>query len=180
MTLPAWITIGELAQRSGVATSALRFYESQGLISSRRTAGNQRRYARATIRRVSIIRAAQACGLSLDEIGAALQKLPSERVPLKRDWERMSRAWQKQLDQRIAGLRALREELTDCIGCGCLSLQRCGLFNRRDTAARLGPGPRYLLGDDPDEVMALAAEEKLEAGAARRRELPSNGRHKTS
>ncbi|HSH22131.1 MAG TPA: redox-sensitive transcriptional activator SoxR [Candidatus Caenarcaniphilales bacterium] len=158
MTLPAWITIGELAQRTGVATSALRFYEAQGLIHSERSEGNQRRFNRSTVRRVSVIRAAQRCGLSLDEIAAALEKLPIDRVPLKRDWERMSRAWQKQLDERISGLQALRADLTDCIGCGCLSLQNCALFNRRDAAARLGPGPRYLLGDDPDEVMAGALE----------------------
>lgn len=160
MTLPAWITIGDLAKRTGVATSALRFYEAEGLITSERTDGNQRRFNRATIRRVSVIRAAQRCGLSLDEISAALAKLPGDRVPLKRDWERMSAAWQRQLDEHIAGLQALREELTSCIGCGCLSLQKCALFNRQDAAARLGPGPRYLLGDDPDEVMAAAAEDR--------------------
>ena len=152
MTLPAWITIGELAQRTGVATSALRFYEARGLITSERTEGNQRRFNRSVIRRVSVIRAAQACGLSLDAIAAALVSLPSDRVPLKRDWERMSAAWQRQLDDRIARLQALREDLTSCIGCGCLSLQKCSLFNRGDAAARLGSGPRYLLGDDPQDV----------------------------
>lgn len=156
MTLPTWITIGELARRTGVATSALRFYEAAGLIRSGRTEGNQRRFDRSTIRRVSVIRAAQSCGLTLDEISFALARLPTDRVPLKRDWERMSTAWQRQLDERIAGLQALREDLTSCIGCGCLSLQRCSLFNRRDAAARRGPGPRYLLGDDPDEVMTGA------------------------
>ena len=152
MTLQARVTIGELAQRTGVATSALRFYEAQGLIGSDRTEGNQRRFNRSAIRRVSVIRAAQACGLSLDEISAALAALPSDRVPLKRDWARMSAAWQRQLDERIAGLQALREELTSCIGCGCLSLQNCKLVNRSDAAAGLGSGPRYLLGDDPPEV----------------------------
>lgn len=156
MTLPAWITIGDLAKRTGVATSALRFYEAGGLIRSERTEGNQRRFNRSTIRRVSVIRAAQRCGMSLDEIAIALDKLPRDRVPLKRDWERMSSAWQRQLDDRIAGLQTLREELTSCIGCGCLSLQKCALFNRQDAAARFGPGPRYLLGDDPDEVMTAA------------------------
>ncbi len=153
MTLPAQITIGELSQRTGVATSALRFYESVGLISAERSAANHRRYNRATIRRVSVIRAAQNVGLSLDEIARALASLPSNRVPLKRDWERMSRAWQEQLDERIAGLAALRADLTSCIGCGCLSLQTCSLFNRRDAASRLGSGPRYLLGDDPGSVL---------------------------
>jgi MerR family redox-sensitive transcriptional activator SoxR len=152
MTLPAQITIGELAQRTGVATSALRFYESAGLIASERTSGNQRRYNRSTIRRVSVIRAAQACGLSLDEISAALATLPRDRVPLKRDWERMSAAWQSQLDTRIAGLQALRADLASCIGCGCLSLSKCSLFNRRDAAARLGSGPRYLMGDRPEDL----------------------------
>lgn len=152
MTLPAQITIGDLGRRTGVATSALRFYEAQGLITSDRTEGNQRRFHRSAIRRVSVIRAAQACGLSLDEIAAALAALPSDRVPLKRDWERMSAAWQRKLDERIGGLQALRQQLTSCIGCGCLSLQNCKLVNRTDAAARLGTGPRYLLGDDPPEV----------------------------
>lgn len=155
MTLPASITIGELSRRTGVATSALRFYESIGLIISERSDANHRRYNRSTVRRVSVIRAAQKVGLSLDQISEALARLPSDRVPLKRDWERMSRAWQRQLDERIAGLMDLREELTSCIGCGCLSLKECGLFNRRDAAARLGPGPRWLLGDDPDDALAL-------------------------
>jgi MerR family redox-sensitive transcriptional activator SoxR len=153
LTLPASITIGELAQRTGIATSALRFYEQQGLIRSERTEGNQRRYNRATIRRVSVIRAAQSCGLSLDQIAAALENLPKDRVPLKRDLERMSAAWRRQLDERIAALQALSNELTSCIGCGCLSLQKCGLLNRQDAAARLGPGPRYLLGDDRDDAL---------------------------
>ncbi|MDP8904859.1 MAG: redox-sensitive transcriptional activator SoxR [Chloroflexota bacterium] len=153
MSLPLEITIGELARRTGVATSALRFYEARGLISAQRSEGNQRRYNRATVRRVSVIRAAQRCGLTLDEIAAALEGLPTDKVPLKRDWQRMSRVWQRQLDERISGLQALREELADCIGCGCLSLQRCNLLNKGDVAARLGSGPRYLLGDDPDDVV---------------------------
>ncbi len=166
MTLPAWITIGELAHRTGVAPSALRFYEQQTLIRSERTDGNQRRFNRSTIRRVSVIRAAQRCGLSLQEIATALDSLPRDRVPLKRDWERMSTCWQRQLGERIAGLQALREELTSCIGCGCLSLQKCALFNRQDAAARLGAGPRYLLGDDPDEVMTAAAATRSSRTAA--------------
>ena len=147
------LTIGELAARSGVATSALRFYEEQGLISAERTAGNQRRYTRGTLRRVSIIRAAQRVGLTLDEVGSALAELPEGREPTVRDWERMSRRWRKQLEERIAGLEQLREELTSCIGCGCLSLQRCRLFNPGDAAARLGQGPRYLLGNSSAEVV---------------------------
>ena len=153
MTLPARITIGELAQRTGVAPSALRFYESLGLIRSERTQGNQRRFQRQMVRRVSVIRAAQRCGLSLDEITAALRTLPDDRAPLKRDWERMSRAWRKQIDARIRALELLREDLTGCIGCGCLSLQKCSLFNASDAAARLGAGPRYLLGDTPQDAL---------------------------
>lgn len=143
------LTIGEVAQRSGVATSALRFYESKGLIESVRTDGNQRRFSRSTIRVVSVIRAAQAIGLTLGEIQVALEALPAQRTPTKADWERMSRIWRDQLDERIAGLQSLREDLTGCIGCGCLSLKACALYNPRDAAARLGSGPRYLLGDDP-------------------------------
>jgi MerR family transcriptional regulator, redox-sensitive transcriptional activator SoxR len=152
--LPEQITIGELARRTGVATSALRFYEAQGLIQSERTDGNQRRYHRSVVRRVSVIRAGQACGLSLEEISAALATLPADRVPMKRDWERMSAAWQRQLDARISALEALRNDLSSCIGCGCLSMTKCNLFNRRDAAARLGTGPRYLLGDRPEDAMA--------------------------
>jgi MerR family redox-sensitive transcriptional activator SoxR len=153
MAPAATLTIGELAERSGVATSALRFYEDQGLISSKRTPGNQRRYTRGTLRRVSIIRAAQRVGLTLEEVGAALAALPEGREPTLRDWERMSRRWRKQLEERIEALQQLREELTSCIGCGCLSLQRCRLFNPGDTAAKLGAGPRYLLGDSSAEAV---------------------------
>lgn len=153
MALPPTITIGELAERSGIAPSALRFYESKGLIESERTAGNQRRYRRATLRRVSIIRAAQTVGLSLEEIGAALESLPHGKDATARDWERMSRAWRRQLDQRIDALEELRDDLSGCIGCGCLSLQRCALFNQGDAASRLGPGPRYLLGDRAEDAM---------------------------
>ena len=140
-----FLTIGELAERSGVAASALRFYEQRGLIASERTGGNQRRYRRAMLRRVAVIRAAQAVGLSLEEIGAALERLPDGRTPTKRDWERLSRSWQSTLDARIAALQDLRDDLTGCIGCGCLSLQRCSLLNPGDVAAGSGSGPRYLL-----------------------------------
>jgi len=142
-----WLTIGELAERAGVATSALRFYEDRGLIVSTRTSGNQRRYPRATLRRVSLIRAAQEMGLSLGEVAVALETLPHERTPTKRDWERLSRSWRARLDNQIAELQALRDELTDCIGCGCLSLKSCAIFNPSDAISNKGSGPRYLLGD---------------------------------
>ena len=146
------LTIGEVAERSGVATSALRFYESKDLIEAERTDGNQRRYPRSTIRRVSVIRAAQAIGLTLGEIKAALEALPNGRTPTKADWTRMSRVWRQHLDQRIFELQSLRENLTDCIGCGCLSLKACALYNPADAAARRGSGPRYLLGDERPSV----------------------------
>jgi MerR family redox-sensitive transcriptional activator SoxR len=143
-----WLTIGELAERAGVATSALRFYEDRGLIASERTPGNQRRYPRATLRRVALIRAAQEMGLSLVEVAVALETLPHERTPTKRDWERLSRSWRARLDNQIAELQALRDELSDCIGCGCLSLKSCAIFNPSDTISNKGSGPRYLLGDE--------------------------------
>lgn len=142
-----WLTIGELASRSGVATSALRFYETKGLIESERTDGNQRRYSRATLRRVALIRAGQEVGLSLAELAAALERLPHQKTPTKTDWERLSKGWKKRLDSQITELMALRDELTDCIGCGCLSLKSCAIFNPGDVASDLGTGPRYLLGD---------------------------------
>jgi MerR family transcriptional regulator, redox-sensitive transcriptional activator SoxR len=149
--LPDRISIGELAARSGVATSALRFYESRGLIAAERTSGNQRVYARPTLRRVAFIRAAQEVGLTLDEIGTALAALPTDRTPVKRDWERLSRAWRTRLDERIADLERLRDTLTGCIGCGCLSLRTCKLLNQADRISTNGPGARYLLGDANDE-----------------------------
>ena len=142
------LTIGELAERAGVATSALRFYESRGLIESERTEGNQRRYARATLRRVALVRAAQAVGLSLREAGEALEGLPHERTPNKGDWQRLSRTWKERLDHQIADLELLRDELSDCIGCGCLSLRSCAIFNPSDAVSGQGSGPRYLLGDE--------------------------------
>lgn len=149
-SLPDWITIGELAGRGGVATSTLRYYEAQGLIRAERSPGNQRRFARATLRRVAFIRAAQAIGLSLQEIREALGKLPTDRTPTKTDWARLSRSWRPHLDNRISELERLRDELTGCIGCGCLSLRRCALLNHRDRAAANGPGARYLLGDSSE------------------------------
>jgi MerR family redox-sensitive transcriptional activator SoxR len=143
------LTIGQLSERSGVATSALRFYESRGLISSARTSGNQRRYAQSTLRRVAFVRTAQRVGLSLDEIATELAKLPPDRAPTRRDWSRLSKGWSARIDERIAELERLKAGLTECIGCGCLSLERCRLSNPDDRARRLGPGPRYWLGDRP-------------------------------
>ncbi len=147
-----WLTIGEVASRSGVATSALRFYETKGLIASERTDGNQRRYPRATLRRVALIRAGQEVGLSLAELAEALETLPHGKTPTKADWERLSRSWRTRLDAQIAELVGLRDELTDCIGCGCLSLKSCAIFNPGDAASGLGTGPRYLLGDSREAV----------------------------
>ncbi|MFV2031095.1 MAG: redox-sensitive transcriptional activator SoxR [Gammaproteobacteria bacterium] len=144
-----YLSIGEAARRSGVATSTLRFYESRGLIQAIRVSGNHRRYHRAMLRRISIIRIAQTLGLSLREISNALESLPNKRTPTNRDWEKLSTTWGKQLDQRIANLQNLRDRLSGCIGCGCLSLKRCSLYNAGDLAGSLGAGPRYLLGDEP-------------------------------
>jgi MerR family transcriptional regulator, redox-sensitive transcriptional activator SoxR len=138
------ITIGELSARSGVATSALRFYEQRGLIKSERTAGNQRRYARSQLRRVAFIRAAQRVGLSIDEIREALSTLPDNRTPNKADWARLSRHWESRLDAQIRELERLKTNLTSCIGCGCLSLRRCALSNPDDVVAARGPGAVYL------------------------------------
>ena len=142
-----WITIGELARRSGAAASALRFYETQGLVASTRTAGRQRQFPKDVLRRVAFIRAAQAVGLSLEQIKAALATLPEQRTPTKADWERLSQSWRGLLDQRIQALVALRDQLSSCIGCGCLSLRSCALYNPGDVAQRRGSGARYLLGD---------------------------------
>jgi MerR family redox-sensitive transcriptional activator SoxR len=143
------VTISELARRAGVATSALRYYEQLGLISSERTTGGQRRYARAMLRRVAFVRAAQAVGLSLGEVRVALARLPDERTPTKADWNKVSATWIRRIDQRIAELERLRETLNSCIGCGCLSLRTCRLSNPNDTAATRGTGARWLLGDTP-------------------------------
>ncbi len=141
------ITIGELSGRSGVSTSALRYYERESLIFSERTSGNQRRFHRSQLRRVAFIRSAQHVGLSIDEIREAMATLPDNRTPNKADWERLSRAWQGRLDERIAELHRLKTKLTGCIGCGCLSLQRCTLMNPDDVAAPRGPGAVYLKSD---------------------------------
>lgn len=142
------LTIGDLAARSGVAPSALRFYEREGLIRATRTSGNQRRYQRAELRRVAFIKVSQQVGISLDEIRSALHSLPDGRTPTKADWARLSAHWRKELDSRIALMERLRDQLTGCIGCGCLSLKRCTLYNPDDRRAAEGPGPRALLDDD--------------------------------
>ena len=143
------LTIGEVSRRSGVAASALRFYEERGLITSERAGAGHRRYPRAVLRRIAFIVFAQRIGLTLEEIGTELAKLPPGRAPNRRDWSRLSRGWRSRIDQRIAELERLRTGLTECIGCGCLSLERCRLANPGDRAARLGPGPRYWVGDRP-------------------------------
>src|SRR4051794_6404016 len=143
------LTISEVAKRSGVAASALRFYEDRGLIVSQRAGSRHRRYDRSVLRRIAFIVFAQRVGLTLDEIGEELAKLPPGRVPTRRDWSRLSRGWSERIDRRIAELERLRAGLTECIGCGCLSLDRCKLSNPDDRAARLGPGPRYWIGDRP-------------------------------
>ncbi|WFE22558.1 redox-sensitive transcriptional activator SoxR [Solwaraspora sp. WMMD937] len=139
------LTIGDLAARSGVAPSALRYYERIGLVRSGRTGGNQRRYDRSELRRVAFIRIAQQIGVPLDEIRQALDELPESRTPTKADWARLSQRWQARLDERIALLTRLRDDLTGCIGCGCLSLRSCTLYNPADRLAATGPGPRILL-----------------------------------
>jgi MerR family transcriptional regulator, redox-sensitive transcriptional activator SoxR len=143
------ITIGELSARSGVASSALRFYEAQGLITARRTSGNQRRYDRAVLRRIAVIQAGRAAGIPLERIRATLDTLPTGRPPTRRDWERTSRGWRDDLDRRIATLQALRDRLTTCIGCGCLSIDACELLNPEDEAATSGPGAHYLTQEVP-------------------------------
>jgi MerR family redox-sensitive transcriptional activator SoxR len=141
------LTIGDVARRSGVATSALRFYEERGLIASERNESGHRRFRRPVIRRVAFIVFAQRVGLSLDEIAAELARLPADRVPQRRDWSKLSRTWSARIDERIAELERLKAGLTECIGCGCLSLDRCQLANPGDRAAAHGPGPRYWVGD---------------------------------
>ena len=138
------LSVGQVADRSGVAVSALHFYETEGLIASRRTEGNQRRYPREVLRRVAFIRASQEVGIPLRRIKEALDQLPQNRTPTRRDWERLSTAWRSDLDDRIARLEHLRDRLTGCIGCGCLSLQLCKLVNPDDILGGRGPGPRNL------------------------------------
>lgn len=138
------LSVGEVAERSGVAVSALHFYEREGLISSRRTAGNQRRFRRDVLRRIAFIRIAQRVGVPLAEVRTALDELPDSRTPTRADWERLSASWRAELDERIRRLEQLRDDFTGCIGCGCLSIDRCQLVNPGDTLGAAGPGPRVL------------------------------------
>lgn len=139
------LTVGEVADRSGVAVSTLHFYETRGLIHSRRTGGNQRRYGRDVLRRIAVIRVAQDVGIPLADIAAALAALPDGRTPNREDWRTLSQGWAAELDRRIAQLRKLRDGLTDCIGCGCMSIDKCPLRNAEDRLSKQGPGPRRLL-----------------------------------
>ena len=141
------LTISEVSRRSGVASSALRFYEDRGLIRSERAGSGHRRYPRAVLRRIAFIVFAQKIGLTLEEIGAELATLPASRTPDRSDWARISSRWTRRVDERIAELQRLRDSLTSCIGCGCLSLNRCQLSNPADRVGRLGPGPRYWMAD---------------------------------
>ncbi|WP_406054930.1 redox-sensitive transcriptional activator SoxR [Kribbella sp. NBC_00889] len=142
---PGELTVGQLSQRSGVAISALHFYERQHLIVSRRTSGNQRRYKRDTLRRVALIRIAQRVGIPLAEVAAILALLPESRTPTRQDWERISECWQAELDKRILHLEQLRDDFKECVGCGCLSLDRCALANPYDALSANGPGPQRLM-----------------------------------
>lgn len=150
------LTIGEVARRAGVAASALRFYEKRGLIQPLRTQGNQRRYPRSILRIVSVIKAAQAVGLSLEEVESALATLPDRRTPTKADWQRLSRAWRGRLEARIRRLERLRDDLDGCIGCGCLSLRSCALFNPEDVDSALGAGPHRLSKSSEERAALLA------------------------
>lgn len=142
--MEAFLTVGEIAERSGVAVSAIHFYEAKGLIGSIRSAGNQRRFHRSELRRIAVIKVAQRAGISLAEIGEALATLPSDRAVSAKDWARLSKRWKRELESRIHRLEALRDQLGDCIGCGCLSLDSCPLRNPMDELAEAGPGPHLL------------------------------------
>ena len=150
-----WLSIGEVASRAGLAASTLRFYEAEKLIVSSRSRGNQRRFRRDVLRRVAFVRVAQRVGLTLDEIREALAMLPGSSTPTKADWTRLSRTWRPRLDAQIAMLERLRDRLDSCIGCGCLSIRSCALYNTGDAASRLGAGPRYLLGDEPGQIVKI-------------------------
>ena len=144
------LSIGYLARRTGLAVSAIRYYEQQGLVKPERNAGGQRRFMRSDIRRLSFVLIAQQFGFSISQIREELDRLPDNRTPTKEDWNRISRRFREALDARIETLERLRDNLDDCIGCGCLSLQSCALYNPADRAAQKGAGPRYLLGDRPE------------------------------
>ncbi len=143
------LSIGQLARRTGLAVSAIRYYETQGLIHPARNSGGQRRFLRSDIRRLSFVRIAQLFGFTLPKISALMASLPEGRTPTKRDWEKISREFRTTLDAQILTLEQMRDNLDGCIGCGCLSLKKCRLYNPDDNAARLGPGPRYVMGDRP-------------------------------
>jgi MerR family transcriptional regulator, redox-sensitive transcriptional activator SoxR len=145
------LSIGDVSARTGVSVSALRFYERESLISARRSEGGQRTYTRDVLRRVSFVRIAQQVGLSLEEIRGSLATLPDDRTPTKNDWARLSTAWRPRLDDQIAALTRLRDNLTSCIGCGCLSLKACAMYNPADAAASFGTGARYLMSDERPE-----------------------------
>lgn len=147
------MTIGEVAARSGLAPSAIRFYEAEGLITSTRAPGGQRRFARHTLRRLAFVRAARRVGLPLRDVAASLRTLPPHRAPTKAEWAKLSRGWRVRLDERIGDLERLRDDLTGCIGCGCLSLTSCRLSNPDDAASTNGTGARFLLGDDPGRLV---------------------------
>lgn len=165
MSAPAEpLSIGEVAERTGVSVSALRFYESEGMVRPERSPGGQRRYPRDALRLVAFIRVAQRVGLTLDEIRGALATLPEQRTPTAADWARLSRAWKGQLEERIRLLESVRDDLSSCIGCGCLSLHACRLYNPEDRARALGPGPRYLLGDSSLDVVPELAERGVRKG----------------
>ncbi|HWP20585.1 MAG TPA: redox-sensitive transcriptional activator SoxR [Burkholderiaceae bacterium] len=155
--LPVELSVGEVAARSGIAVSTVHFYERKGLISSRRSSGNQRRYARDVLRRIAIIRVAQLVGVPLAEVAEMFATLPQGRTPTRADWARLSSRWREGLDARIAQLERLRDSLTDCIGCGCLSIQRCKLRNPGDLASRYGPGPQGLLVMKPRRCASRSA-----------------------
>jgi MerR family redox-sensitive transcriptional activator SoxR len=165
------LSVGQVAERSGVAVSALHFYEAKGLIRSRRTAGNQRRYQRDTLRRIAFIRVSQRVGIPLNTIREALSGLPEERTPTRSDWARLSASWRTELDARIERLQQLRDDLTDCIGCGCLSLGNCKLSNPFDVLGQEGPGPRRLLtdpGEPARRASGVAVSDAAASGTAAR------------
>lgn len=166
------LTVGQLSARSGAAVSALHFYESKGLISSRRTTGNQRRYHRDALRRVAFVRAAQRVGIPLATIREALAELPEERTPTREDWARLSEAWRSELDERIKQLGRLRDHLTDCIGCGCLSLENCVLSNPDDVFGERGTGSRLMV-ERPDSPRTAATGGPASDGGSARREEPA-------
>ncbi|MGW1176103.1 redox-sensitive transcriptional activator SoxR [Kitasatospora sp. NPDC002543] len=162
------LTIGQLAHRSGLAASALRYYEDLGLIHATRTSGGQRRYTRGTLRRLAFVRAAQRVGLSLDEAKVALDRLPERPAPSGTEWDKVAESWQGRIDEQIAELERLKAKLAGCIGCGCLSLSRCALYNAADRAGEAGPGARYLLTRDPSTPEPLPDPLDADACGSRR------------